>query len=411
MRFMIKLFDREPIKNLLSAAIFEPEVVVYLCDETHANLFKESAIYGFFKRRGLATKPRFYYLDPWSVVEVQQVLRAVVRDYEGCVLDLTGGKDLLLVTAGMLAQDLNLPAFHIDIYRQRFGNIRRCESLEKKFYIPEFSTEDLLAVTGAEIQGFGHIQPKQWDETLENEVLSVFNLMMQNTHRFANLISYLQQCCTSVGSETLVVSAEKELKRDGHNLHYNAKLMRQLHKIGVLTSYTERNREINFQFKNLLLKRCLLSVGVWLELYCYAMARKTGFFHEVYSSVIINWNGKENSVESTRNEVDLLLVKGVMPVFVSCKTGTPHAQAMYEVKQLCERFAGSFGRAVLITAQDLGHDADAVRQRAAEMRILLLDKQDIDANRVGQRLIELAKKPAPRPQLPRVTAPEGGWIF
>ncbi len=411
MRFLIKLFDREPIKNLLSATVFEPEVVVYLCDETHANLFKESAIYRYFKKKGLRTRPRFFYVDPWSPVEVRQVLRAVVQDYAGCVFDLTGGKDLLLVTAGMLAQDLNLPAFHIDIYRQRFGNVRRCEALERDFRMPQFSAEDLLAVTGAGIQGYGHIQPHQWDATLEKEVLAVFELVLKNTRHWGDFVGYLQQCCTKVSTEKLLVVAPKSIYRDGRELHYHAKLFHKLHKIGVLSLYQEKDKEVIFQFKSMLLKRCLLGVGVWLELYCYAMARQTGFFDEVLSSVVINWDGKENAIDTTRNEVDLLLVKGVMPVFISCKTGTPHAQAMYEVKQLCERFAGSFGRAVLVTAQDLGHEADAVRHRAAELRILLLDKHDIDANLVGKKMMELAKKPAPRPVLPRVEPKENEWVF
>ncbi len=411
MRFLIKLFDREPIKNLLSACVFEPEVVVYLCDETHANLFRESAMYRFFKQRGMKTIPRFLYLDPWSPVEVRGVLRAAFRDYEGCVLDLTGGQDLLLVMAGMLAQDMNLPVFHIDIYRRRFGNVRRCHELEQAFFMPHFSADDLLAATGAGIQGYGHIQPEQWDEAFEEEALAVFELVLQSTRRFGNFVHFLQQCCAKLHTETLQVVVLKKMRVDGRTVHHHAPLFQSLRAMGVLMQYEERETEVHFRFKSILHKRCLLSVGVWLELYCYIMARRTGFFSETLSSVLIQWSGEENNIEATKNEVDLLLVKGVMPVFVSCKTGVPHAQALYEVKQLCDRFAGSFGRAVLVTAQDLGVEAEAVRHRAAELRILLLDRRDIRKNRVGAKLQELAQSPAPRPRMPRVPVQEDGLVF
>ncbi len=411
MRFLIKLFDREPIKNVLSATVFKPEVVVYLCDETHVNLFQESALYRFFKQKKMQTKPRFFYLDPWNPTQVRKVLSAVMRDYAGGVLDLTGGQDLMLVMAGMLAQDLNLPAFHIDIYGGRFGNVRACEDLQKLFYMPVFSAEDLLAITGAGIQGYGHIQPTEWDEMFENRALQVFFLMMQNTGKFGRLVGYLQKSCAGTHAETLCIKAPKSVHSEGRRLRYDANMFAQIEKIGLLSKIREHDTEIEFCFKNALYRRCLLGVGVWLEMYAYITAKRCGFFDEVCSSVVINWNGKGNDLENTRNEVDLLLVKGIMPIFISCKTGIPHAQALYEIKQLCERFSGNFGRAALISAQDLGRQSDALKHRAAELRILLLDRRDIRENKVGEKLMELAQSAAPRVQPPRVSPSHDEWVF
>ncbi len=411
LRVLIKLFDREPIKNVLSASIFAPEIVVYLCDQRHGDMFKETAIYRFFKRRGLRCRPRFYYVDAWSPAAVRRALHAVVRDYPGCVFDFTGGKDLLLAMAGMLVTDSDLPAFHIDIRRRRFSNLRHCEELERKFRIPNFSAADLLAVTGATVHGYGHITPQQLNGALEEDAKTVFGLLMEHARDWNDFVNYLQVCCAGSNQEELDAGGAKTMTGERQLVRYNPELMELLYEKGIFTRYGLDGKGVFFTFKSPLIKRCMLSVGVWLELYCYICAKNTGFFDEVISSVVIDWDGVEGKADTAKNEVDLLLVKGVTPVFVSCKMGTPSALALSEVKQLCEKFSGSFGRTAVVTAQKLGKDAAVLQNRAEELRILMLDKKSMEDGSLGQQLVNLAAGSAPRPAPQRLSIPKGKKVW
>ncbi len=411
MQVLVKLFDREPIKNVLSAAAFAPEVVVYLCDQRDGDLFKETAIYRFFKRKKLRCKPRFYYLDIWNPASAQRALAAVVRDYPGCVFDFTGGKDLLLVMAGMLSAERDIPAFHIDIRRGRFGNLRHCEKYAKNFTLPRFTAEDLLAVTGATIHGFGHVTPGQLVGEFEKDAQAAFALQMKNTRAWADLVNYLQVCCLGSEGDELSIGGAKTMSGERQLVQYNPAIMEELLACGLFTQYHLEGKGVFFTFKNPLVKRCLLSVGVWLELHCYYAAKNAAFFEEALSSVIIDWDGAEGKPNTAKNEVDLLLVKGVTPVFVSCKMGLPSALALSEVKQLSDKFAGSFGRAAMVTAQRLGKEAAALQNRAEELRILLLDGNDLEEEKLGAKLAHLASHPAPRPAPPPLRLPKNRRVW
>ncbi|MEG2206274.1 MAG: hypothetical protein RRY03_06315, partial [Oscillospiraceae bacterium] len=98
---IVELYDKEPVENVLSACVFEPQILVYICDISDNTLRKETAVYRILKSRGLKTKPRFYYIDTTNLAAIYRTLAAVVRDYPGCMFDFTGGKDLVLLAAGI----------------------------------------------------------------------------------------------------------------------------------------------------------------------------------------------------------------------------------------------------------------------------------------------------------------------
>ena len=56
MNTIVELYDKEPLENVLSACIFQPEMVVYVCDVKDNTLRKERAVYRFFRSRGIRAK-------------------------------------------------------------------------------------------------------------------------------------------------------------------------------------------------------------------------------------------------------------------------------------------------------------------------------------------------------------------
>ena len=136
---LIELYDKQPMENILGACIFSPAMVVYICDARDSSMRKEMAVERLFKSRNMKTKARFYYIDTSNPEMVWRTFEAVVRDYPDCVFDCTGGKDLVLLQAGLYCREKNVPAYYIDPVRGKFVNVIGCEYLREYYAMPHFS--------------------------------------------------------------------------------------------------------------------------------------------------------------------------------------------------------------------------------------------------------------------------------
>ena len=69
------------------------------------------------------------------------------------------------------------------------------------------------------------------------------------------------------------------------------------------------------------------------------------------------------------NEIDVLLLRGYVLTFVSCKGGAADQMALYELDAVASRFGGKYAVKELVTASavEMHH-----RQRAEEMNISVI---------------------------------------
>ena len=93
----------------------------------------------------------------------------------------------------------------------------------------------------------------------------------------------------------------------------------------------------------------------------------------------------------TRNEVDILLLKGMDSVFISCKMGPPSALALAEIKTISDRFGAGRSKTVLLTASAVKGVNRVLSTRAKDMGITLIDRGDLGQKDLGQRLIKICK--------------------
>jgi hypothetical protein len=396
-RVLVELLDKDPIENVLGACIFQPELAVFLCDKNDQFLAKENAVYRIFKRRKLGTKLRFYYFDAASPAEIRNVLAAVVRDYPGCVFDYSGGKDLVLLQAGAYCIPLGVPGYYVDVPTGRFVDVQHCGHLAAKFAIPAFSAEDVFAISGATILGSGHFDKgEEQSEGFEETILAIWKIVQRNPKAWGEFVAYIQAVSSGSSMQVLQGAGPKQMKSGRYPARFNAAIFEQLYKLGVFTHYNESEKQVQFAFKSSLYKKCLLNQGIWLELFCYVSARCSSLFDDVRTSVLIDWAGKPTpkggAGMTTKNEVDVVLVKGIVPVFVSCKMSAPSPLALSEIKLLSAKFGGSMARTVTLTGDALGDENKALKTRAADLDILLLDRNDLqDGEKLAKALLRAAQ--------------------
>ena len=390
MRTLVELYDKEPLENVLAGCIFCRKRVVYLCDERDSSLRKERAVGRLFQSRGLRVETRFYYMDTANPAAIERVLLAVAQDYTGCVFDFTGGRDLVLLIAGLVCREKHLPGFYIDARRGRFINLGGCDALAQQFHMPQFRAEDVLALSGARLAGCGHYGLERMDHGFEQQAKDIFSMVMESPTRWGRLVRWLQ--AADAEKDTLRVHAPAQIKVNGQfTARCETGLLERLEKAGALKELA-LDRTVSFRYADRRMMRSLQNDGIWLELACFFAAREAGAFCDVRTSAVIEWDASgDEAARPTRNEIDVMCVAGTVPVFISCKMASPSPLALSEIEVLCRRFGGEAARAVVVTAADPRRDSPAVYQRAKDLGITLVGGDVLRAGRLAQCLGRAAK--------------------
>jgi hypothetical protein len=291
---------------------------------------------------------------------------------------------------------MSLPAFHIDAAHGRFTNLRGCEPLSGRFGMPAFSVGEILAMAGATVHGYGHFHSGEMDAGFERDVKSVYGIVMKNPKGWGEFVGWLQAVCGGAPAGRLTAAGPRRVKAGRGPAGANPALLECLREAGLLTQVALGEDRAEITFKSPLIRRCLLIEGIWLELFCYVTARASAAFHDVRTSVVVDWDGVEGGGDTAKNEVDVLLVRQAVPVFISCKMSLPSALALGEIKLLAEKFGGALSKAAVFTAGRLGDEHRALKARAADLGVALLEASALGGPALPRALLALTAPPPPQ---------------
>lgn len=138
-------------------------------------------------------------------------------------------------------------------------------------------------------------------------------------------------------------------------------------------------------FKNEQIKRVLTKAGTILELKTFLLAKTiteqdgSPRYNDVMTGVFIDWDDevhdRKGTQVDTENEIDLIFMRGLVPVFVSCKNGGVVEEELYKLNTVANRFGGAYARKVLIgtTLGKSGRGKQYFMERAKDMKIQVID--------------------------------------
>ena len=73
-------------------------------------------------------------------------------------------------------------------------------------------------------------------------------------------------------------------------------------------------------------------------------------YHDVRVGVVIDWDGGGSADgHRTINEIDVMAMKGAIPVFISCKNGTFDVGELYKLNTVAQRFGDKYSKKILVT--------------------------------------------------------------
>lgn len=386
MKTLIELYDERPLENVLSGIIFRPERVVFIAQKLSDK--DKADLRSYFAHRGLHPELVFLSADPYSSQDVYNVLRSAVEKYPDCALDIAGGTDNALFAAGRISAEKDLPVFTYSRRQNRFYSISNAPFAQKLECNLSFTVEDFFLMAG------GSMRQGRVDNSVLEKYLpwvdGFFELYMRFTREWGSIVTYFQRASQQPKDQpiSLEVNADYSVKGDhGRRINANERALREFEKLGFISDLSiESGKTVSFRFMDSQVRTWLRDVGSVLELYTYKLCVDQGIFNDVHTSVVVDWESNVRR-DSVTNEIDVMCVRGITPMFISCKTCEVDTQALNELAILRDRFGGQGAKAAIVTTK---RSAAVTRNRAAELGITVIDQDDLKSRSAGSRLKALA---------------------
>ncbi len=401
MKILIELYDSEPIYNYLAAAVFRPGRVYFVGDKNSLDEKCRNKTQNFARLMGLDCD--FVYRFAQSTdfkalcAEIGKIVESENSQGNVCTIDVTGGKDLALVAAGALLDRVaEITCYDKDINAFRLLSGGKTQELK-----PEIPFEAFITAAGGTVYSDTrnmNYSPEEW-----KIIKKVTRLFFENCDIWTSFVKYLQRVSKKDGlkiGEVLSIKAPLSVSEGSRKLFCNEEIMQGLRRSGAVTSLKilHSERSLEFRFASPEIATLLVNEGVWLEMAVYMVAKEMPEFFDAHTGVKFVWDipdsrrslGEILADNVPRNEIDVVISKGVSPVFISCKTRFPTNEDLNELYAIKENFGGELSYALMATTKFVSTDSP-IAERARAMGIGIIDERNFKNETVAKRLLKLTE--------------------
>lgn len=396
---IIEFFDRAPIENIISSLTMKADKVVFV--GTGKRMEKQGAeLHKFLMSKGIKTEFDYVHINKHDLWGIVKTLEGIVECESECVFDLNGGEDLLLVAMGIVYERYRShKRIEMHRYNIRSGAVSDCDGDGIVLPMPnyELSVIDNIALHGGAVRfaGFNmHLRgTMKWelDEEFKSDVLKLWGVCKISPSNWNHCIGILNEYEGNENEKHDSISSVIELKRvfsrkgGVEKLKKLLDLLARIEKTGCIYNLNLNESDLSFSYKSIQIKQCIVKAGTVLELTAMFLAMRSKcadgsrLFTDALTGVCIDWDGElhhgAESVLDVENEIDVFLMKGLIPILISCKNGLVDSDELYKLKTVANRFGGNYARRVLVTTYINSNpkSRDALRIRAKEMDIELIE--------------------------------------
>lgn len=392
----IEFYDKNLIENICSCLVMLPERIVIVGDNNNDLNMQRDRYNTLLKGRGHQAEIITHSVNRNKMREILDLLTVIVETYDDCVFDLTGGDDVILVAVGMIFEryrDRNIQMHYINIRNNRIQDCDMDGTTLKEGEMPHLSVTENIRLYGGDIV-YEDIRPGttvRWDmnDDFAGDIRAMWDICRKNVRTWNTQIGVfaaIESMKSGVSDDGLFVktsvkAVSDHMKKEGWKYYINNNLITALEKDG-LADFSIDDESISIRYKNSQVKKCLTKAGQALEMIVYLAAlnarendvRKT--YNDAMNGVFIDWDGEIHTgreADDAENEIDVLMMHDMVPVFVSCKNGHVDIKELYMLDTVANRFGGKYAKKVLVaTAVSEGDFANHLVRRAEEMNITII---------------------------------------
>lgn len=374
-KVMVEFYSEEPIENVMAMIKYRPEKIIFLGHKDNMITKKIHDIMDFRDSKCPDTELEFVEVPKDNLNGAIDILTTIIRENPDVRFELTGGSELILIALGCITARMNVSKLRIDPFTGKEIDIYGDMVTTSEYHYNIGIAEDIILHGGALTSQTGSYSDWKFTDEFRNDIRTLWDICRHyktNWNKYCSVIDELRKNTPKQqeGHEELIRS------QLGDALH----LLNDLREAGMLRDYTEHGKRISFRFKNSMIKRIIGKAGNILELHVYEVATRDGYlFSDAIIGAHIDWDGEIHDFEhpgyDTMNEIDVILMKNVCPIFISCKNGKVGGNALHELETVSRKFGGKYARKALV----LGKQCDDTtgtqyfKQRARDMHIWVID--------------------------------------
>ncbi|MGN1345992.1 MAG: hypothetical protein ACI4V1_04350, partial [Eubacteriales bacterium] len=391
---LIEFFSMTPVENLLSALALRPDKIVYVSPESRKVIRAIPIYQKILEGRGIFTEMRVKSISKNDLEAVVAALYDILSDpSDDYVIDISGGDEGALVAFGIVlgGTSLRVSAFRMNAVSRRGVWFRFLDDGRRKIErtVLDFSGRSQVCLNVREnvlLHG-GRIYSESCVFSREDPVCEDIEKLWAICRRDcagwnAKINRFSASVRSFAGEQGLYSLPDDVLGRKGG---VDRELWQSLVGGGFLLidETASYNGVTLFRYKNKPVQDCLTKAGSLFEYYTYKTAlecEQNGepVFDSVATGVVLGWKDDANS---TRNEIDVMLMAGLTPVFLSCKNGEVGTDELYKLNTVAEKFGAGRARCALAVTsffdpQDRSYGGDAavgsMKGRADDMKIRIL---------------------------------------
>ena len=382
MKTLIELYDEKPIENVLGTEMFRPEEMIILCPpEAVSEKTLRESLSRYFEYRGCPVKLTVVPVSLLDAAKVEKQLQKILETHEDCAIEISGGTDAALFAAGVVCGDT--PVFTYSRKKNCFYEIQNAPFARSLPCDVNLDTRSCFLMAG------GTLLPGREDnEELRKrlpQIDDLFAIFRKYRRGWRRQIGYIQAVSSS---EPGVLDAEgpKMVRLDHGQATADEAMLRELDAAGLIRQLQITQDRVSFRFPDETVRFWLRDIGSVLELQVFSACLEAGCFDDVVLSAVVNWEGGQTQRNAVTNEIDVVAVQGIRPLFISCKTSEIKTEALNELAVLRDRFGGRNSRAVIVTSAPASRNRALMRMRAAELNIEVIELGDLAKDRLIKRL-------------------------
>ena len=386
---LIECYTDSHIDNIAACLALRPDRMILIGDARKATdaLARYEAL---LQRRGHTAKLQFEDISGFNFTEIYRLLKELTTNREeDLVIDLTGGDELVIMAVGAVLANMEPPQRDrvlVQKYDRTEHIIQTCcgGNVERNGTAPTVSIEEILLLHGGTLHPDSRQPAAEYPARALDQLWAFVAEDPRKWNRSVALLNELESRCEEKMRISLPIETLSGSIPNFHDKNESIRsLLSDLQSCGVIEN-NSTDDTIEYNYSSPMMRHCLEKAGNVLEIKTLLEGRavtKNGlpFFHDCRMSVGIDWDGILHTpmerMPETRNEIDVVLMRHLTPLFISCKNGSIGEEELYKLHTVASRFGGPNVRKMLI-ATDLNQKSAfsnrAFMQRAWDMDIFLV---------------------------------------
>lgn len=369
---VIEIFDSVNLQNnILASLAYQAKCTIFLYEPRHEDGME--GVYAFLREKMPGLSIKKVPVNNRNAREiVLEVLEPLCEAGEDVVVEINGGNPVISNFARDCCRRYRIPCIVSDAVSGQIIGVENAEEWEGAIEFPQLDFEDILMLQGRVYSRNMHMLA---DEKYYDRILNMCEYVFAHQSDVKFFYDFVHH------------KSEGELSEPGLHIALNKvqdvserilRIFKMLESQGFIKNFNFDDKKITFSCAESFVKEMLAVKGSWLEMYVYILAKRSGLFSEVYQSVMIGWDLEIRPKFNVENEIDVVLMKQGVPIFISCKMTNPKPEALNEIFALANSFGGYGAIPALVTSSDVRNRSKTLWNRSVEMGVTLIDCENLN---------------------------------